>query len=264
MEFIKNDFIRDNNNRFINFGYINNILAIIFSDFQILTVKNILDESTLVNHNGNSWTLVHKTKPINLIYPCNKDFSDSSTTKYIIITESAIDYNTKILPYINNIYTENTRWINDILRNKKEQNKIMFKNEKYIVTKDILWDEENIPNSFYMLAIPFSKIKTIRDLRKEDIPILKEMKNSCNQIAKKYGINDNQLYFFFHYHPSFYHLHLHCSIINHKLLSSKYLRCKMLDSVISNLEKNSFYYKNSDISFEIPVSHIIVKLLSTS
>ena len=38
----------------------------------------------------------------------------------------------------------------------------------------------------------------------------------------------------------------------------------MLDSVISNLEKNSFYYKNSDISFEIPVSHIIVKLLSTS
>ena len=264
MEFIKNDFIQDNNNRYINFGYINNSLAIIFSDFEINNVKNILDESKLVSQNGNNWILNHKNKTINLIYPCDKDFSDSTTSKYIIVTETAKDYNIKILPYINNIYKENTKWINDILKNKKEQNKIMFKNEKYIVTKDILWDEENITNSFYMLAIPFSKIKTIRDLRKEHIPLLKEMRNSCNKIANKYGINSNQLYFFFHYHPSFYHLHLHCSIINHKLLSSKYLRCKMLDTIISNLEKNTFYYRNSDISFEIPVSHIIVKLLSNS
>ena len=36
----------------------------------------------------------------------------------------------------------------------------------------------------------------------------------------------------------------------------------MLHSVIKNLERNSYYYKNSTIDFEIPESHIIVKLLN--
>ena len=103
---------------------------------------------------------------------------------------------------------------------------------------------------------------TIRDLRKKHISLLNSMKQKSIQVAKSFDINENQLYFFFHYHPSFYHLHLHCCIINNSELSTKYFRCKMLETIISNLERNSNYYKHADILFEIPSNHIISKLLS--
>ena len=98
--------------------------------------------------------------------------------------------------------------------------------------------------------------------RKKHIPLLKSMKQKSIEVASAYDIDENQLYFFFHYHPSFYHLHLHCCIINNPELSTKYFRCKMLETIISNLERNSNYYKNADILFEIPSNHIIAKLLS--
>ena len=36
----------------------------------------------------------------------------------------------------------------------------------------------------------------------------------------------------------------------------------MLETIISNLERNNYFYRNADILFEIPKSHAISKLLS--
>jgi len=56
---------------------------------------------------------------------------------------------------------------------------------------------------------------------------------------------------FFHYHPSYYQLHLHICIIDHDALDSKFYRHYYLDDIINKLESNSDYWKYSTLKFEL-------------
>ena len=262
MEFENNQIIQENQ-KFINLGKINNEFALIFSNYKINEFKLFIDNNKMISKEDNNYVVNYDGKNIDLIYPCEKDHMKiNSKSKYIIIKESANDYQNLILPYIKGIYSSNIKWIIDIIYHDRESEKILYRNKEFLVIKDISWTDDKSKKNFYVLVIPEEKIKTIRDLRKKHIPLLKSMKQKSIDVASAYGIDENQLYFFFHYHPSFYHLHLHCCIINNPELSTKYFRCKMLETIISNLERNSNYYKNADILFEIPSNHIIAKLLS--
>jgi m7GpppX diphosphatase len=251
--------ILENNNKYLCLGKIDNQLAIILSDFFINDFDNILINSKIKNKVGNCYEMKNKTKNFELFYPCDKDCFDPDESKYIVINETKDDYLKKIKPYIEKIYFENTKWIYNIFDKKAEQENVIFRNDNFLICKDIGWINDSYKD-FYILGFPFKNIKNIRDLRNEDVNTLKEMKKQMIVFASNYDLQENNLYFFFHYHPSFYHLHLHCSIITNKELSNKYLRHYMLDEVIKNLEKESFYYYNNTLTFEIPDYHIICKL----
>jgi len=256
MEFTNEEIIKDNN-KFIHIGKINDKVAIIFSEKEFKNIKLSIDNNNLPSSN----TISYKGDEIDVYFQCDKEHLNiNKKSKYIIINETSKEYNTKILPYIKGIYETNVKWIHNIINNKSEKDRIFYKDEKIIIAQDISWNTKN-KEDFYILSIPTENIMTIRDLRKKHIPLLKHMKSECIKIANNFGIDSNQLYFFFHYHPSFYHLHLHCCIVNHKELSTKYFRCKMLETIIMNLERNSHFYKNGDILFEIPNNHVIAKLL---
>ena len=257
MEFTKTHII-ENNDKYIIFGQIMNTCAVIFSNFEIDNIKLNLSKKQFDNEDY--WTFNVDNKEINVI--CQKEhLKDNPKDKYVTIIESKDNYKHIILPYINNIYKFNTKWMFDILNKKTETDKILLDDSDFVVVKDKHWIED-LKKNFYVLAIPRKDIKTIRDLRGKHIGLLQKMRDSCIKIASENGINENELYFFFHYHPSFYHLHLHCCIINHNSLTSKYFRCKMLDTILINLKSKSNYYRDCNIKFEIPEKHVIAKLLS--
>ena len=250
MEFTNTQVIIDNE-KYINIGKIDNQIAVIISNGKINDFKFDFLSANKINYNG---------KEIDIFYPCEKEHY-TKKSKYIIVNESSLEYNSKILPYIKGIYQDNVKWIKDILFNNSEEDRVLYRDDKIVLVIDIVCDNIYDVKDFYILAIPLENITSIRDLRKKHIPLLKLMKQKCIDIASNYNIDANQLYFFFHYHPSFYHLHLHCCVINHKELSTKYFRCKMFETVILNLERNSHFYKNGNIMFEIPNNHAIAKLL---
>ena len=264
MEFVNQVTIKDSN-KFINLGKINNELALIFSKIKITKFK--IADSDLLSTEENNYIVKFGEEEVNLIYPCDHESNKNinSKSEYEILRETALDYKNIILPYIKNIYYNNVKWINDIIYHDREKEKIFYRNKEFLVIQNISWtnlDKSSTKNSFYLLVIPEEKLMTIRDLRKKHINLLKSMRDKAIEVAKSFDINQNQLYFFFHYHPSFYHLHLHCCIINNPELTTKYFRCKMLETIISNLERNNYFYRNADILFEIPKSHAISKLLS--
>ena len=66
---------------------------------------------------------------------------------------------------------------------------------------------------------------------------------------------------FFHYHPSYYQLHLHICVTEHEALETKYLRNYYLDDVIKRLESDSDYWKKSTLKFELLSNTKLFKLL---
>jgi m7GpppX diphosphatase len=179
---------------------------------------------------------------------------ESYKSKMKIITETYDVYKNKIEPYINSILESNTKWMKNILNLQNEANKILFKGEKFIVVKNIGYDTKN---DFYLLAIPYESLKNIRDLEPKHKELLKLMKLKTLEIAKKHNFDEEDLYFFFHYHPSCYHLHLHICLNTHKNLKFKIYRHVLLDDVMENIEKIG----KKLMKFEINISNPIYKLL---
>lgn len=236
MKFKKKEIIEIRNETNIYYGTIDNINAILIGE------KNIPDE------------IIIDIKSDNLLYPASNELIESYRNKVKIVSETYNDYKTKIEPYINSILETNTKWIKNILTLQNETEKILFKGEKFIVVKNIGYDSKN---DFYLLVIPYENIKTIRDLRGQHKELLKLMKLKTLQIAKKINLEENDLYFFFHYHPSCYHLHLHVCINTHKNLKFRLYRHVLLEKVIDNIEK----LEKKTFKFEIRISNPIYRLL---
>ena len=223
----------------------NNIITVVINfcknKLKNINLKNIIDDIELIN-------LIKSDKEKNMI-----------NLKYCLIEETFEDYNSKVLPYIKKIYENNTKWVYDILTYQKEINNILFDCKDFIIVK-----EPNFRNyeSFYILGFPKKEfLYTIRELKKQDIKWLKEMKIKMEEIADKlYGYKSEELYFFFHYHPSFYYLHLHCTYIGNNSLDNKFQRNILLQDVIQNLSNNKKFYTKS-FYFEIPKNHILHKLI---
>ena len=106
------------------------------------------------------------------------------------------------------------------------------------------------------------KITCLREITKSDIPLLDSIVEKMKKLAVEISnIKSENLYFFFHYHPSFYHLHIHCTFIENQLISNKFLRYHFYNEVKNNILKDKNFYKKNNMYFEIPLNHIICKLL---
>ena len=193
-------------------------------------------------------------------FPVSTDLIDWLKADTEIFTETYQMYKKMSLPYINSVYDKNTKWIYDLVFNYSEESIVVFRNQDMVLCKDIVWKDNN-KNQFYILGIPTKKIKTIRDLTSNDIPLLKSIRDKAIEIAEQFGISKNKLYMFFHYHPSYYQLHLHICITEHEALETKYWRQYFLDDVIAKLESNSEYWKKSTLKFELLSNTKLFKLL---
>jgi m7GpppX diphosphatase len=256
MKFQKIEILENKNNLITYYGYINKKSAILICD-KLLDEDNEIDlTGNILIKNENFYKMQLKNNSVvNYYYPASNDMIESYKNKIKIVKESYKDYTEKIEPYINSIRENNVKWINNILVNGHEAERILYKSDTFIIIKNIGYDTEN---DFYLLAIPTQlDLKTIRDLTKNNKKMLNEMKRKSLEIAKKNNLEEEDLYFFFHYHPSCYHLHLHVCINNNKNLKFKLYRHILFDFVIHNLGK----LKEMEIKFEINVSNPIYKLL---
>jgi len=169
-----------------------------------------------------------------------KDKSKSKNFINKIKKESYEEY----LNIISNYNIEKDKWIYNIIDKISEEDKIIYESESIIIIPSYTWDNINIEN-FHLLTIPKNKkLRTIRDLIKDDIFLLKEMKDKTEEIINnKYNYNDNEIKMYFHYSPSTYHLHMHSCHVNNKEVNSSVEYSHDIDNIIFNIEMNSEYYK---------------------
>lgn len=183
-----------------------------------------------------------KYKAITMIYGemiiCN-DINKLKIKNKKIHKETYEEY----LDFISNRDIEKDRWIYNIIDGLYEQESIIYRDNTFIIIPTYEWNTDI--NKLHILSIPIDKkYRTLRDLRKKDIPLLKYMKkNTLIKINELYKLTENDLKIFIHYTPSTYHLHIHYVNINYKECNSSIEYSHELDNVIFNLQLDDEYYK---------------------
>ena len=143
-------------------------------------------------------------------------------------------------------HSKMNKWIYNFLEETKENVRIVHDHALFKLIKGWEFNDGDL-ETLYCLAVPKQRdLMTIRDLKKEHLPLLKSMREeSLEAIEKKYGIKRCNIRAFFHYLPTYYHLHIHFVHVKMvQTVSCHVGRAILLDDVIDNIE---LYSPNQDI-----------------
>ncbi|CAB4065453.1 DCPS [Lepeophtheirus salmonis] len=188
----------------------------------------------------------------------NRNAKITMHSPFHIIQESSALYCTLTQDYLK----ENTfslDWVYNILDHKKEQEHILFENSDpesgYIVAKDYNWDGKNIEDMHYLAIVHSRNISSLRSLRSEHLPILKNIyKDGTKAIFDKHGIRPSQMRVYLHYQPSFYHLHVHFVPLLNQKGGIHVEKAHLLQDIIDNIENYPNFYEEASISFGLKES----------
>ena len=195
--------------------------------------------------------LISQIQPLptaTIIYPATQKLINKYTHKNkILVKETPEIYQNIVLPYLKESQNSNN-WIYNILEGKSEQERTIFHDKDpklgFLLAPSMNWPGEI--ETLYLNTLTMDRnIMSIRDLRGEKhLELLKYMRDKSIEICKiKYNLGKNDLRIYFHYQPSFYHLHLHIVNVNYRPGGIDVGRAILLEDVIQNLEFDGDYYE---------------------
>lgn len=151
-------------------------------------------------------------------------------------------------------HKEENSWIYNVLDGTKEKELQVYRDEFFMLGKDWQYNEGDV-ETLHLLALPRQldpPLYTIRELNQSHLPLLYSIRdNSYATIEKLFGVPRCEIRAFFHYHPTYYHLHVHFC---HVKMTSKPIqvgRAVFLNDVIQNIELAGDYYQKAKLITEI-------------
>ncbi|KAK3838241.1 MAG: scavenger mRNA decapping enzyme [Linnemannia gamsii] len=188
-----------------------------------------------------------------------------------MITETAEIYHKAVLPWIESQPKSRIQWVYNILEGLKEQQNILLRDNDpdtgFIVLPDSKWDKRTL-SSLYLLAISMrSDIRSLRDLKTEHLPMLKNLRDKIMALVptRFNGVASDEIRMFVHYHPSYYHFHVHVTHVSAQVPGSTVGQSHLLDTIIDNIENiDPDYYRKASIRFALGVNHPVYTLIQSS
>ena len=160
----------------------------------------------------------------------------SSKKKFFVRETPDMYFNITKPLLVDKIDPSSVDWLYNILEHKKEVEFRVCETPEFILNKD--WEfNEGALETMYCLAMPQDRsLKSVRDLNETHLPLLKSIREeSMKAIDEKFGLKKEEVVAFFHYPPTYYHLHIH--FIHMKMLfDHSPTRTVFLDDVIENIE----------------------------
>lgn len=209
------------------------------------------------------------TAKLNLIYPAtNIHIRRYDQQELHMVRETPEMYKKYVIPYIKKMTTsEMMKWVNNILYNGAEDHRIVYKHldphdeDGFLIFPDMKWDGVNL-DALYLMAIVYREdIKSLRDLNSSHQEWLKKLNTTLRTIVPacfNYSIRPDELRIFVHYHPSFYHFHVHIVNVKHPGIGEEMGQGKtvLLDDIIETLNYlGPEGYMNGDLTYVIGENH---------
>jgi m7GpppX diphosphatase len=144
------------------------------------------------------------------------------------------------------------------MNGKNELKKIIHNDIDFILMPDLKWSttDFNMNDMYYLAIFKNKELRSIRDLNKSHLPLLNKVRDiSINKIKELHNIDGDQLRLYFHYHPSFWQLHMHINLITkpwHGALSDC---AHLLSTVINNIELVDNYYQKAIIEVNASIDY---------
>ena len=133
----------------------------------------------------------------------------------------------------------NSRWIYDLVANPE----VSIPDEDiclYTSTWVLVKNRHYGPDLRFLIIFRNTSLKTIRDLREIDIPILIDAHKQVSRYLHEHNLSE--YIFYFHYLPSVFQLHMHVNKDASQVTGKPNDRIQHLSAIIQNLKKNSNYY----------------------
>lgn len=172
-----------------------------------------------------------------------------STPERRMVLETPHMYRTVTKPWIDMLPTSKTAWVRNILQGISEQESILYNDDDpkagFILLPDMKWDRRSLSSLYLVAIVRDESLKTLRDLRKEHIPLLRNIQTAGAQIARDtFGLppastdgSATPLRCFLHYMPTYFHLHVHLLSANFTSHPGALVgQAHLLEDVISLLE----------------------------
>nr|XP_023017169.1 m7GpppX diphosphatase-like isoform X2 [Leptinotarsa decemlineata] len=201
-----------------------------------------------------------------IIHPATeKHILKYSAQKSYLVDETPKIYSDIILPGLVG-EASHLQWVYNILEHKSEVDRIYFEDvdpeNGFVLVPDLKWNGEDI-DTLYLLAIVNKRsIKSLRDLTSDHLSLLRNVRDKgIEAIKSKHSLDSSQLRIYLHYHPSFYHLHIHFCYLRHEAPGLLAERAHMLSTVINNIELLPDYYQKATIPFVVRENDKLFKKL---
>ncbi|RKP24615.1 scavenger mRNA decapping enzyme, partial [Syncephalis pseudoplumigaleata] len=183
-----------------------------------------------------------------------------------MIRETPEAYASVVVPYMQGLSPARIQWVYNVLDGISEQERILYRDhdphtgfvlmpDRQVV--DHKWDGQTMESMYLLTLCEDRSIRLLRDLRAHHLPLLRNMRRKIAKVVnERFGVPAHQLRLFFHYQPTYYHLHVHVTHVrNDKLGGMAVGQSYLLDNVISTLECMDNYYERCTITYALGVNH---------
>lgn len=185
---------------------------------------------------------------MDLIWPCTeKHVKKHSKQGLRFVTETPDIYQNHVRPLMQvNREEGRLNWVYNIIEGRKEVEEVIYRtslgcsgDEGFLLLPNLHWDRKTIESLHLLGIVERRDLWSLRDLKKKHIPWLKHMRAKLiDATVKTYPqIDEDQLKLFFHYQPTYYHLHIHVVHVMLEATSTQSVgKAIGLDSVMEQLE----------------------------
>lgn len=198
----------------------------------------------------------------NIKFPCEISITwpaePSEFNKFLkkdtqIAYETAQDY--KLLE--SKINQNDCDWIEELfnkINNGDKSEDDLYHDDKFAFQPDIKWDKQNINNIYCLAILRDNSLRSIRDLRSKHIALLLYIHDrGLKVMIDKYGIDPQTIRVYFHYHPTYWWLHVHFSSVNYISRGTCIEHAQLLMTVVHNLEICDEYYKRVTLPHSVSI-----------
>ncbi|KAI3420384.1 hypothetical protein GPALN_003685 [Globodera pallida] len=189
------------------------------------------------------------------IYPATEwDIQKYSRQTPFILYETPDDYKNITLNYLLEIdYVKQLKWVYNFLEKKSEADRIVFEDDDkqngFVLAPDLKWNGSNIDELYLLAIVNRRDLRSVRDLTVDELPLLENIRDQSAKLVKeKYGLGQSQLKMYFHYQPTFYHLHVHVVTLKYEAPGWGGFSI-LLQSAIDNIKNCANFYKKATLPF---------------
>lgn len=179
------------------------------------------------------------------------------TAKFQLVLESYEQYQELTREDAKN---SNKTWLYNILDGISEQDRILLDDPEFLLMLHPTWSGslEDINHLQCLAIVKDRNILSLREVTSDHFNLLTSiLENSLKTISDRFGVAKSRVRAFVHYHPTFWHLHVHFKLIEN-ISSYEFDRSHSVISIIQNIQMMSDYYQRVNLQISIPEDKIVL------